>query len=175
MKITPSLAKIGKQFGVLLAFMLGLILIVYFASQMLLRSARDSLISHATPTANYEEAVARFEKLQSSDGSTINPVARSILLTHAHRTNKVVVFFHGYSTSPQQFRQLGERFFQLGYNVLIPRLPEHGIATASSRTCRGCAPSNCATALTQVWTSPPALAIRSTSAGYQRAGLWRHG
>jgi pimeloyl-ACP methyl ester carboxylesterase len=128
MKITPSLAKIGKQFGVLLAFMLGLILIVYFASQMLLRSARDSLISHATPTANYEEAVARFEKLQSSDGSTINPVARSILLTHGHRTNKVVVFFHGYSTSPQQFRQLGERFFQLGYNVLIPRLPEHGIA-----------------------------------------------
>ncbi len=48
--------------------------------------------------------------------------------THGHRTDKVVVFFHGYSTSPQQFRQLGESFFQLGYNVLIPRLPEHGMA-----------------------------------------------
>jgi carboxylesterase len=128
MKIIPCLAKIGKQFGILLAFMLGLIAIVYFASQMLLRSARDSLTSHAAPAASYEQAVARFEKLRSSDGSTINPVARSILLTHGHRTDKVVVFFHGYSTSPQQFRQLGERFFQLGYNVLIPRLPQHGMA-----------------------------------------------
>jgi pimeloyl-ACP methyl ester carboxylesterase len=128
MKITPCLTKIGKQFGILLALLLVLIAIVYCSSRLLLGSVRDSLISHAAPAASYEEAVARFEKLQSSDGLTINPVARSILLTHGHRTDKVVVFFHGYSTSPQQFRQLGERFFQLGYNVLIPRLPQHGMA-----------------------------------------------
>jgi len=128
MKITPCLAKIGKQFGILLALLLVLIAIVYSSSRLLLGSVRDCLISHAAPAASYEEAVARFEKLQSSDGLTINPVARSILLTHGHRTDKVVVFFHGYSTSPQQFRQLGERFFQLGYNVLIPRLPQHGMA-----------------------------------------------
>jgi hypothetical protein len=30
--------------------------------------------------------------------------------------------------SLQRFRQLGERFFQLGYNVLIPLLPHHGMA-----------------------------------------------
>jgi hypothetical protein len=30
--------------------------------------------------------------------------------------------------SPQQFRQLGESFFEAGYNVLIPLLPRHGMA-----------------------------------------------
>jgi esterase/lipase len=47
---------------------------------------------------------------------------------HGVRTEKVIVFFHGYSSSPQQFRQLGERFYQLGYNVLVPLLPHHGMA-----------------------------------------------
>src|SRR5258708_15081748 len=98
MKITPSLAKIGKQFGILLALLLVLIAIVYCSSRLLLGSVRDSLISHAAPAASYEEAVARFEKLQSRDGLTINPAARSILLTHGDRPANVVVYFHGSST-----------------------------------------------------------------------------
>jgi len=33
---------------------------------------------------------------------------------------------HGITSSPVQFRQLGELFFARGYNVYIPRLPHHG-------------------------------------------------
>jgi pimeloyl-ACP methyl ester carboxylesterase len=128
MKLSQMLAKTGKQLGILVTLIAGLIAVFYFTSHLLLGAARDSLTSHPSPVANYAEAVARFEKVQSSEEPTANPLARSILLTHGNRTEKVIVFFHGYSSSPQQFRQLGERFFQLGYNVLIPLLPHHGMA-----------------------------------------------
>jgi carboxylesterase len=34
---------------------------------------------------------------------------------------------HGFTNSPRQFRELGELLYDRGYNVLIPRLPEHGL------------------------------------------------
>jgi carboxylesterase len=44
------------------------------------------------------------------------------------RTERAVVFFHGFTNCPEQFRELGHIFYGLGYNVLIPRLPRHGMA-----------------------------------------------
>src|SRR5580692_9890336 len=41
---------------------------------------------------------------------------------------RAVVFFHGLTNCPEQFRELGRTFYEMGYNVLIPRLPRHGIA-----------------------------------------------
>ena len=62
------------------------------------------------------------------EGPELNPVCRSILLTHGLRTERAVVFFHGYTNCPQQFSELGKIFYDMGYNVLIPRLPRHGLA-----------------------------------------------
>jgi len=62
------------------------------------------------------------------EGSDLNPVCRSILLTHGIRTERAVVFFHGLTNCPQQFRELGQIFFDMGDNVLILRLPRHGMA-----------------------------------------------
>lgn len=128
MKLSRLFLKTGKHLGIFAALIVGLIALIYFASHLLLATARNSLVTHPAPLANYSEAVARFEKIQLSEESAINPLARSIMLTHGNRTEKVIVFFHGYSSSPRQFRPLGERFFQLGYNVLIPLLPHHGMA-----------------------------------------------
>lgn len=47
---------------------------------------------------------------------------------HPTPTDKVILFFHGFTAVPQQFVPIGEAFFNAGYNVLIPRLPGHGIA-----------------------------------------------
>ena len=58
----------------------------------------------------------------------ISTACRSILLTHGQRTEKAVVLFHGYTNCPQQFRELGQILYEQGYNVLIPRLPRHGLA-----------------------------------------------
>jgi hypothetical protein len=161
MKIGRLLLKAGKLLGILAVLVVGSVAIIYFGARLLLREAGKNLISHAAPARDYAEAVARFEKLRLGEESGVNPLARSILLTHGVRTEKVIVFFHGYSSSPQQFRQLGERFYQLGYNVLVPLLPHHGMADRKLDTSPGCALKNCGTVRTPVSTSQPAWETKS--------------
>jgi hypothetical protein len=93
-----------------------------------LSAVRESLQSHPNPARDYGEAVSRFQKIQGAEGRELNPVCLSILLTHGKRTKRAVVLFHGLTNCPEQFRELGRTFYELGYNVLIPRLPRHGLA-----------------------------------------------
>jgi carboxylesterase len=65
--------------------------------------------------------------LQVRDGTDINPVSRTFLLTHGQPVERVVVWLHGYTNSPAQFSQLGQMCFERGYNVLVPRFPRHGL------------------------------------------------
>src|SRR5271165_1627479 len=102
--------------------------LLYLGFELLLHAAHENLQSHPDPTADYAEAVSRFQRIQKMEGPELNPVCRSILLTHGVRTERAVVFFHGYTNCPQQFSELGHIFYDMGYNVLIPRLPRHGIA-----------------------------------------------
>ena len=46
----------------------------------------------------------------------INPDCGSILLDHGQRTGRAVAFMHGITSSPVQFRQLGELFHARGAN-----------------------------------------------------------
>jgi esterase/lipase len=43
-----------------------------------------------------------------------------------------VVFFHGLTNCPAQAAELGARLFELGYNVYLPRIPQHGDADQMS-------------------------------------------
>lgn len=54
--------------------------------------------------------------------------AGSQFLLQSGASDKVCVFFHGFTATPEQFMTIGEAFFAAGYNVLIPLLPGHGIA-----------------------------------------------
>jgi carboxylesterase len=51
-----------------------------------------------------------------------------VVLSHGHPTERVFVLLHGFTNSPRQFRELGERLFATGANVVIPRLPHHGLS-----------------------------------------------
>ncbi|MFN2124997.1 MAG: alpha/beta hydrolase [Candidatus Promineifilaceae bacterium] len=86
--------------------------------------------SVANPAADYDEALARVQALrqEQEDSGIINPVCESLLLTHGEETEEVIVFFHGFTSCPEQFRELGQQFFDLGYNVYIPLMPHHGYA-----------------------------------------------
>jgi alpha-beta hydrolase superfamily lysophospholipase len=131
----PSLTAVGRfaarlvrlALALFLAFVVGWALL-YLGFGLLLRAAHESLQSHPNPTVDYTDAVTRFQQIQKIEGPEINPVCRSILLTHGLRTERAVVFFHGYTNCPEQFRELGKIFYDIGYNVLIPRLPRHGMA-----------------------------------------------
>jgi alpha-beta hydrolase superfamily lysophospholipase len=102
--------------------------ILSLAFNGLLHAAQETLRSHPAPIADYAAALNRFQQIQEMEGSDLNPVCHSILLTHGQRTGRALVLFHGYTNCPRQFRDLGHIFYDLGYNVLIPRLPRHGLA-----------------------------------------------
>ncbi len=53
---------------------------------------------------------------------------RSRFFLQPSPSDKVCLFFHGFTAIPEQFVPIGEAFFKAGYNVLIPLLPGHGIA-----------------------------------------------
>jgi carboxylesterase len=83
---------------------------------------------HPDPVQSYSEAEQRIQALWGQEAEALNPACRTQFLSHGHRVERAIVFVHGYTTCPQQFAELGGRFFQAGYNVLIVPLPWHGLA-----------------------------------------------
>lgn len=53
---------------------------------------------------------------------------RTQLLLHDHPSEQVCIFFHGFTAGSYQFMPMAESLHRRGYNVLIPRLPNHGLA-----------------------------------------------
>ena len=89
------------------------------------------------PATRYREAVERIEALRNRPIPTpLNPISKTIFLTHGARTKRAILLLHGYTNSPQQFRQLGEMFHAQGCNVLIPRIPHHGFANRLNNELR---------------------------------------
>ena len=132
MKLLPGKSKkvVRRVVRLGLTLILALFAISDFgcaAFNLSLSAARERLQSHPNPGHDYGEALSRFQKIQASEGPELNPVCLSILLTHGKRTKRAVVLFHGLTNCPEQFRKLGRIFYELGYNVLIPRLPRHGV------------------------------------------------
>ena len=86
------------------------------------------LSSHPNPVHSYEEAEELIQAVQASEGADFNPLCRTRFMTHGHKVENVIILLHGFTNCPQQFADLGTRFFDLGYNVLIMPLPHHGLA-----------------------------------------------
>jgi esterase/lipase len=74
-------------------------------------------------TAIIQQAQAREDALPLK-----NEFCRSRFFFHPQPTDKVMLFFHGFTGVPYQFESIGQLFFDSGYNVLIPLLPGHGRA-----------------------------------------------
>ena len=88
----------------------------------------SNLSSHPRPVQSYAEAVQRIEALKAQEPPDMNPVCRLQLLTHGNKVDRAIILVHGYTNCPQMFSQLGQDFYNLGYNVLIAPLPHHGLA-----------------------------------------------
>lgn len=85
------------------------------------------------PPPTYEDVIARVARRQVGDDSVVAHGGRSILLTHGQRTPRAYVLLHGFTNSPSQFLNVGERLFATGDNVYIPRLPRHAERDAPVR------------------------------------------
>ena len=83
--------------------------------------------SNPDPIENYAQAVQRIESLPMNEASAMNPVCRLQFMTHNQKVERAIILVHGYTNCPEQFRELGQRFYDSGFNVLIAPLPHHGL------------------------------------------------
>jgi carboxylesterase len=114
------------RFWTTLLVVIGLLLLILSLLQFMPVSVEDSSVSN--PANSYDDALARISEIQEAEESSgeINPVCQSTLMTHDEKSDNVIIFYHGFTSCPEQFRELGEQFFDDGYNVYIPRMPHHG-------------------------------------------------
>jgi pimeloyl-ACP methyl ester carboxylesterase len=119
--------KVLKMVGIVLLGLLGVVLLLG-----LIPVSVPELPSSPEPAASYEEAIARFETAVSAEqGILMSPKSSSVLLTHGVPTEKVYVLIHGWTNSPFQWVDFGQMLYERGHNVLILRMPYHGLASQS--------------------------------------------
>lgn len=104
--------------------------VITLAAAWLLRPLPlDDLVSKPDPAQSYEQAMQRWAAARAfEETQPLHEGGRSIVLTHGHPTERVFVLLHGLTNAPRQFRELGEKLFATGANVVIPRLAYHGHA-----------------------------------------------
>jgi carboxylesterase len=95
---------------------------------LLLVPPRLDVSSHSDPARDHAQAVRRIAALEAVDGPGVNPACHTLFMDHGHRTGRAVVLFHGLTNCPQQFVALGWALHAGGANVLIARLPHHGLS-----------------------------------------------
>jgi pimeloyl-ACP methyl ester carboxylesterase len=109
-------------FLLILALLLGLISLFRKPQNISLLS------SHPDPVQDYATAAQRIETLRLREPAGMNPDCTLQWLTHGKKVDRAIVLVHGYTNNTRQFLELGRRFHDLGYNVLIANLPYHGLA-----------------------------------------------
>jgi carboxylesterase len=84
--------------------------------------------SRSRPAPGYDAAMLLLGRLQARDGPEVDPRSRTQASLHGRRTRRVVVLVHGLSSSPHMWRVLQAQLFERGDNVLMARLPHHGLS-----------------------------------------------
>ncbi len=107
-----------------------LVLVLAATLGLLLRPPRwtpPPMASH--PVSSYAEAITRLRRLEErDDAAAVRAECRTRFLGHGGRTARCYVLLHGFTNCPRQFERLAELLYEDGANVLLPRMPRHGIA-----------------------------------------------
>jgi esterase/lipase len=125
---TRSLAaSIGRALLIILLLIFALFALLF--AFVWFRSL-DLSAATASPAAEptYAEAIAALDALVASEGDELHPDCHTQLLTHGDKTARAVVLFHGLGTCPQQYAALAQQIYESGANVVVARLPYHGLA-----------------------------------------------
>ena len=131
----------------------------------------NRLVSKPKPVNDYVTAVKRIAVLQQLDTPEVNPLCRLHWLSHGHRMDRVVIFWHGYTSCPRQFHQLGQIFHAQGYNVLIPRLPHHGLTDRLASDQTRLTAEDLAALVDEVTDLAHGLGQQVTVAGFSAGGV----
>jgi carboxylesterase len=114
--------RITKWVGIII---IGVLLIFFLLG--LIPVSLDGFESNPNPMADYGEAVNRVKKIQEEELPITNESSRSLLMEHGQKTDEVFVLVHGITNAPKEFEELGQKLYDQGANVLILRMPYHGL------------------------------------------------
>jgi carboxylesterase len=92
------------------------------------------------------------------------------LITHGEKVDNAIVFLHGFTSCPDQFGQLGQEYYEKGYNVYIPRTPRHGIKDRLGNPLKGLTAEELAEFATQSADIAQGLGDRVIVAGLSGGG-----
>lgn len=89
--------------------------------------------SRPAPTVGPDQARERFAELRAADDARISDITRSQLFEPDGYVVATVVIWHGFTNAPSQFVHVAEALRDLGYRVLLPRMPHHGNSDVLTR------------------------------------------
>lgn len=133
---------------------------------------RNLAVLTSNPIADYEAAIERFQNgTANQEGPEILAPCHSILLGHGHKTERAIIFLHGLTNCPQQFNKLGQHYFEQGYNVLIPRMPLHGMVDRMNGNLTNITAENLQTFTEEIYNISRGLGEKVTVVGLSGGGV----
>jgi len=114
--------RIAKWVGIII---LGILAAIFLLG--LIPVSLDGFGANPNPMTDYAEAVSRVEKMLEDELPITNESSRSFLMEHGQKTDDVFVLVHGVTNAPKEFEELGQKLYDQGNNVLILRMPYHGL------------------------------------------------
>jgi len=86
----------------------------------------------ADPAPDPERARERLDALMALDAD-IPEMTRTRFFEPSAPAKATIVIWHGFTNAPSQFAAVAEALAGLGYRVLVPRMPYHGLADVLNR------------------------------------------
>lgn len=171
--VSPRRARLWRVLRVFIFVVLGLLvallLVVVIAGFWPVRVANPVA---SRPAAGYDEAIADIQAIwdEENEWPDFNPTCQSILMTHGEKVENAIVFYHGFTNCPEQYRQLAEVFYAQGYNVYVPLAPYHGRADRRGEALRDLTAEDLAAHATTTADIAQGLGERVTVSGLSGGG-----
>lgn len=80
----------------------------------------------------FEAAITAFQGVSERDRFFVNDVCVATLMHHDRKTRRVYVLMHGLTNCPAQFQRIAKALYAEGHNVMLPRMPHHGLTNRLS-------------------------------------------
>jgi carboxylesterase len=81
---------------------------------------------------SFDAAITAFHEVSERDRFFVNDVCVATLMHHDRKTRRVYVLMHGLTNCPAQFLRIAKALYAEGHNVMLPRMPYHGLTNRLS-------------------------------------------
>ena len=122
-------------------------------------------------TDSWQASLERVDALRALDDETSVPASATQARLHDGPTAEVALLLHGFTNSPAQWREVSAAYYAAGYNVLVPRVPFHGLKDPLNRELSQLTPEILAEFTDRAGEAAAGLGGRLRVAGLSLGGL----